>query len=49
MNNLKEAAKVSDIKIRALQSKVKELQESSQSSKRKDQDLIESLQMRLQS
>ena len=44
MNNLKEAAKVSDSKIKALQSKVKELQESSQSSKRKDQDLIESLQ-----
>ena len=44
MNNLTEAAKVSDSKIKALQSKVKELQESSQSSKRKDQALIESLQ-----
>lgn len=44
LNNLTEAAKVSDSKIKSLQSKVKALQESSLSTKRKDEDLIESLQ-----
>ena len=44
LNSLTEAAKVSDSKIKSLQSKVKDLQESSQSTKRKDEDLIESLQ-----
>lgn len=44
LNKLTEAAKVSDSKIKSLQSKVKALQESSLSTKRKDEDLIESLQ-----
>lgn len=44
LNNLTEAARVSDNTIKSLQSKIKSLQESSQAARRKDKDLIESLQ-----